>query len=89
MPNNRWRIILAARRSEWERAARYFAEMEPGNAIFPFSWVLTNSEFVDLRRTESYKQEMKTAGFLEYWRAQGWADNCRAVGADDFECDFE
>jgi hypothetical protein len=30
---------------------------------------------------------MREAGLADYWRQSGkWADSCRPVGEDDFEC---
>jgi hypothetical protein len=30
---------------------------------------------------------MRNIGLVEHWRARGWPDLCRPVGADDFVCD--
>lgn len=40
-----------------------------------------------MRKTEAFKDLMRKAGLVDYWRARGWPDMCRPVGADDFECD--
>jgi TolB-like protein len=40
-----------------------------------------------LRKTDRFKAYIRRAGLLDYWRANGWADLCRPVGADDFVCD--
>ena len=32
------------------------------------------------------KALMRNAGLVDYWRAHGWPDRCRAKGEDDFEC---
>ena len=39
-----------------------------------------------LRKTERFKALMRAAGLVDYWRARGWPDCCRPVGADDFVC---
>jgi TolB-like protein len=44
-------------------------------------------EFASLRKTERYKALVRTPGIDSYWRARGWPDLCRPVGADDFVCD--
>jgi hypothetical protein len=30
---------------------------------------------------------VRRTGLADYWRARGWPDLCRPVGADDFACD--
>jgi hypothetical protein len=40
-----------------------------------------------VRKTERFKAYVRKAGILAYWRARGWPDLCRSVGADDFVCD--
>jgi len=44
-------------------------------------------EFSSLRKTERFKALVRAWGFPDYWRARGWPDRCRPIGADDFECD--
>jgi TolB-like protein/DNA-binding SARP family transcriptional activator/Flp pilus assembly protein TadD len=39
-----------------------------------------------LRKTARFKALMRNAGLVDYWRARGWPDLCRQVGADDFAC---
>jgi tetratricopeptide (TPR) repeat protein len=41
----------------------------------------------DLRKAERFKALVREAGMVEYWRAHGWPDLCRPVGANDFVCD--
>jgi hypothetical protein len=40
-----------------------------------------------VRKTERFKKFLRDTGLVDYWRARGWPDLCRPVGADDFECD--
>jgi len=40
-----------------------------------------------LRKTERFKALVRNAGLVEYWRARGWPDLCRPLGANDFVCD--
>lgn len=40
----------------------------------------------NVRKLPGFKQLVTDVNLVEYWRAYGWADHCRAVGADDFEC---
>jgi tetratricopeptide (TPR) repeat protein len=39
------------------------------------------------RKSERFKALLRTAGFVDYWRARGWPDFCRPVVVDDFVCD--
>ena len=43
--------------------------------------------FAALRKTERFKDLMRTAGLVDYWRERGWPDLCHPVGPDDFACD--
>jgi TolB-like protein len=46
-------------------------------------WPMTSG----LRKTERFKTLMRDAGFVDVWRARGWPDLCRPIGADEFVCD--
>jgi hypothetical protein len=44
-------------------------------------------EFREVRATEAFKTFLRDLGLVDLWRTTGdWADFCRPVGADDFEC---
>ena len=47
---------------------------------------LWSPNFAPVRKTERFKALMRAAGYLDHWRARGWPDLCRPVGADDFVC---
>ncbi len=51
---------------------------------FPLHWA---PEFAAMRKTERFKAYVRKAGLVDYWRARGWPDLCRPMGADDFVCD--
>ena len=40
-----------------------------------------------IRKAERFKALVRSVGLVEYWRARGWPDLCRPIGADDFACD--
>ncbi|MGI9260548.1 MAG: tetratricopeptide repeat protein [Woeseiaceae bacterium] len=40
----------------------------------------------DVRRMTGFKQLVADLNLVEYWRASEWADLCRPLGDDDFEC---
>jgi TolB-like protein len=46
-----------------------------------------SADYTPIRQTERFKALIRNAGLLDYWRARGWPDLCRPVGADDFVCD--
>jgi TolB-like protein/Tfp pilus assembly protein PilF len=48
---------------------------------------LWHPKFAAIRKTARFKTLMQNAGLVDFWRAKGWPDLCRPVGADDFECD--
>jgi tetratricopeptide (TPR) repeat protein len=40
-----------------------------------------------LRSTAGFKAQLRESGLVDYWRQSGkWADACRPLGDDDFEC---
>ena len=43
--------------------------------------------FSALRKMPEFRSYMRTVGAAAYWRARGWPDLCRPVGANDFVCD--
>jgi TolB-like protein/Tfp pilus assembly protein PilF len=59
--------------------------MEIGNAITVNR--LWAPLFTPIRKTERFKALMRKAGLVDYWKARGWPDLCRPVGADDFACE--
>jgi TolB-like protein/DNA-binding winged helix-turn-helix (wHTH) protein len=40
----------------------------------------------EVRRLPEFKKLVIELNLVEYWRAYGWADACRPLGDDDFEC---
>jgi hypothetical protein len=42
--------------------------------------------YAPVRRTERFKQFLRDAGYVEYWRAKGWPSFCRPTDGDDFFC---
>lgn len=40
----------------------------------------------ELRQLPEFKDLVTELNLVEYWRAYGWADACRPLGDDDFEC---
>jgi TolB-like protein/DNA-binding SARP family transcriptional activator/tetratricopeptide (TPR) repeat protein len=46
-----------------------------------------HADFAPLRKTARFKVLMRKAGYVEYWRAKGWPEQCHPTTADDFECE--
>jgi hypothetical protein len=40
----------------------------------------------DVRQLAGFKKLVTDLNLVAYWRASGWADHCRPIGDDDFEC---
>jgi TolB-like protein len=57
------------------------------NSLISASHLLWVPEYAPLRKTERFKAYVRNAGLVAYWRARGWPDLCRPMGADDFVCD--
>ena len=43
--------------------------------------------YVSMRKTQRFKNYVRSLGFVDYWKQHGWPDLCHPVGTDDFECD--
>jgi tetratricopeptide (TPR) repeat protein len=54
-----------------------------GAGVGPILWEPSLSS---LRKTERFKVFARKSGLVDYWKARGWPDLCRPVGADDFAC---
>jgi TolB-like protein len=40
----------------------------------------------NVRRQPGFKDLLREAGLVDYWREFGWGEHCKPVGKDDFEC---
>jgi hypothetical protein len=50
-------------------------------------WQLWIVPYSTVRSLPAFKQILRDAGIVDYWRASGkWGDFCKPVGTDDFEC---
>ena len=63
-----------------------FAERESDAGLFSEVRYLFTPAYSPARKTERFKTLVRKAGLVDYWKARGWPDVCRPVGADDFAC---
>ena len=68
---------------------RALDQLEHGRVLLdpPAARYLWSSELAPVRKTERFKAFVRAAGYVDYWRARGWPDRCRPLGADDFVCE--
>jgi TolB-like protein/DNA-binding SARP family transcriptional activator len=66
---------------------QYEREGEAGFFSLASIAVLWHPSLAPVRKTERFKAYVRKAGLVEYWRARGWPEFCRPMGADDFVCD--
>jgi hypothetical protein len=64
----------------------YEKEGEAGFFSLPSISTLWHPSNAPLRKMERFKVYVRKAGLVEYWRARGWPEFCRPMGADDFVC---
>jgi TolB-like protein len=43
--------------------------------------------FKNLRKTQAYKNYLRSVGLVDYWRVKGWPDLCHPTTGDDFVCE--
>jgi adenylate cyclase len=60
---------------------------EDGDPDAPTAMLLWHPAAAAARKTERFKALVRKAGMVEFWRARGWPDLVRPIGADDFVCD--
>lgn len=58
-------------------------EVRKGSVRLHKVWYPVMSE---VRQLPEFKDLVRELNLLEYWRTYGWADYCRPLGKEDFEC---
>ena len=68
--------------------ARYLKDLQQvGMAVPAYTLIWAQlPAFTSMRKTEPFKQFVRNIGLVDYWRATGWPDICRPLGARDFTC---
>ena len=49
-------------------------------------WALWFPHMSEVRQLPGFKELVTEINLVDYWRASGWPDHCRALGPDDFVC---
>jgi TolB-like protein/DNA-binding winged helix-turn-helix (wHTH) protein len=82
----KWDLIphLAAWYGDTDLVLRVWQDELPINtARTAYIWA---PAFSEARSRREFRELVRRIGFVDYWRAHGWADQCSPVGVDDFEC---
>jgi len=62
----------------------FWASYRQGTLLFDAVW---REVYAPTRQLPGFKDLVREAGLVDYWRASGnWGEFCRPVGDDDFEC---
>jgi TolB-like protein/Tfp pilus assembly protein PilF len=68
-----------------EKIMNMGATYDEGLGILDTSWF--NYPIINpLRNTESYKKMIRNINLDDFWRTNGFPNNCRPIGDDDFAC---
>jgi len=82
--NPRFADALGDRDLAFAALRSYLRRFRGGTYTWSEPWLLVHS---GARADPRFKELMREAGLADYWRKSGkWADFCRPVGEDDFEC---
>ena len=82
--NPRFADALGDRDLAFAALQSYLRRFRGGIYTWSEPWLLVHS---GARADPRFKELMREAGLADYWRKSGkWADFCRPVGEDDFEC---
>lgn len=59
--------------------------LQPG-ARYALLWAMWDPGLSEVRKLPGFKQLVRDAGLVDYWRRYGWGDYCKPITGDDFEC---
>jgi adenylate cyclase len=70
-----------------ERVLEYYESNNEAGYFQPISttW-FWHPSYAPVRKLERFKAFARAIGLIDVWRARGWPDLCKPVGADDFAC---
>jgi TolB-like protein len=82
----RWELVpyLAAWLGDTDLVLEAWSDELPTNMLRTIN--IWDPAFADARKHPDFKPLMRKIGLVDYWRAKGWADKCRPLDGDDFEC---
>jgi TolB-like protein len=87
-----WRVLvrlqmgaLAARFGDPDLALTAFEETHASSPEQIYA--IWRPVYRDVRKLPRFKTFARDIGLVDYWREYGWADFCRPMGENDFECD--
>jgi TolB-like protein len=87
-----WRVLarlqmgaLAARFGDPELALTSFEETFASSPEQIYA--IWRPVYREMRKLQRFKEFARRIGLVDYWREYGWADFCRPIGENDFECD--
>jgi hypothetical protein len=49
-------------------------------------WAIWEPGLSGVRKLPGFKQIVRDAGLVDYWRKYGWGDYCKPTTDDDFTC---
>ena len=68
----------------------HFAQVGPTEQIYFFADLKTSSaDGGTMLHDPRIKAQLKSLGFVDYWREKGWPATCRPLGDSDFECGID
>jgi TolB-like protein len=62
------------------------AEFQQPGYRYAALWWIWDEGLSGVRKQPGFKQLMRDAGLVDYWRKFGWGDYCKPTTGDDFEC---
>lgn len=82
----KWEIVpfLAAWLGDDDLVLRIWRDELPVNNMR--TMYIWGEVFAKARSRPEFKQLARDLGLVDYWRAYRWADKCRPLAGDDFEC---
>ena len=73
-------------RRRWRRTRRDAGNFQRPGYRYAALWWIWDPGLAGVRKLPGFKQLMRDAGLVDYWRKYGWSDYCKPTTGDDFEC---
>lgn len=62
------------------------ADMQRPGFRYAVLWEIWSPAITEVRKLPGFKQLVRDAGLVDYWRKYGWGDYCKPTTGDDFTC---